>query len=225
MSFSRSLKNKAQTIWEAGYHHPFVQELGQGTLKKERFQFYLKQDYLYLLDYTKVYALGAVKCKDEELLQRFVEIQHSILTTELALHRQYMKQFDIDFNELKTTPTSLFNRTYTANMLAVGQTGDLAEILATILPCAWTYYDYAMGLKEKYADQLEENFYKSWIEMYANADFLESFSWFFDTLDTLVENKSVIEKQRIEAIFTASVEFEYLFWEMSYQQNLGILHK
>lgn len=223
MSFSKSLKNKAQATWEAGYQHPFVQELGQGTLTKERFQFYLKQDYFYLLDYAKVYALGAVNSHNEVLLQRFVDVQHSILTNELSLHRHYMTQFGIELTELKTTPVSLFNRTYTANMLAVGQTGGLADILATVLPCAWTYYDYATRLKEQYPDKFENNFYKSWLEMYANTDFLDSFSWFFDTLDMLVDGKSVGEKQRIEAIFIRSVEFEYLFWEMSYHQKLGLL--
>jgi len=46
--------------------------------------------------------------------------------------------------------------------------GDLAETLATVFPCAWTYCDYGKRLKEQYKDSLENNFYKSWIETYAD---------------------------------------------------------
>ena len=41
MSFSRGLKTKAAKVWEGCYNHPFVQELGKGTLDKEKFKFYL----------------------------------------------------------------------------------------------------------------------------------------------------------------------------------------
>jgi len=53
MSFSRGLKAKAAKVWEDGYKHPFVQELGMGTLDKERFRFYLLQDYLYCYSMPK----------------------------------------------------------------------------------------------------------------------------------------------------------------------------
>lgn len=223
MSFAKELKEKAEAIWEAGYAHPFVQELGNGTLPQDVFQFYLIQDYFYLLDYAKVFALGAVKADNEKRLAYFVHAQHSILFNELELHREYMNSFNIKESEYMQTKTSLFNRTYTANMIATAQTCGIAEILATLLPCAWTYHDYACRLKKEYAATLADNPYISWIEMYANPDFLHSFEWFFEEIDTLVQFKSTAEKEKITEIFLSSVEFEYLFWEMSYQKELGAL--
>lgn len=161
MSFSRKLKNCAAKVWEARYTHPFVQELGKGTLDKEKFQFYLLQDYQYLLQYAKVFALATVKAHDEETMTRLTNTQHFLLTNEIELHRQYMAGFGVTREQMLMVKPSLFNRTYTANMLAVGQTGDLVDILAAVFPCAWTYHDYAVRLKEQYADQLEDNFYKT----------------------------------------------------------------
>lgn len=68
MSFARSLKDRAGKVWEDGYNHPIVQELGKGTLDKEKFQFYLLQDYQYLLQYAKVFALAVVKADDEAMI-------------------------------------------------------------------------------------------------------------------------------------------------------------
>ena len=220
MSFSRSLKEKAIKVWEDGYNHPFVQELGQGTLDKKKFQFYLLQDYQYLLQYAKVFALAAVKTDSEDLMIRLTNVQKTVLD-EINLHRQYMEKFGISREEMAAVKPSLFNRTYTANMLAVGQTGDLADILATVFPCAWTYSDYGKRLKERYADRLEDNFYKTWIENYASSEYEESFAWFFDVLDRLVADKTDAQRANIEQIFISSVEFEYLFWDMAYKQEMS----
>lgn len=221
MSFSRGLKERAAKVWEDGYNHPFVQEIGKGTLAKEKFKFYLLQDYQYLLQYAKVFALAAVKADSEAMITRLTNIQHSILTGEMELHRQYMTSFGISPEEVLAVKASLYNRTYTANMLAVGQTGELVEILTTMFPCAWTYSDYATRLKEQYADRLQSNFYKTWIETYASFDFSGSYEWFYDAIDQMVEHKTKAQRERIVEIFVSSVEFEYLFWDMAYKQEMS----
>ena len=221
MSFSRGLKAKATKVWEEGYKHLFVQELGQGTLDKEKFKFYLLQDYQYLLQYSKVFAIAAIKSETEELMTRFSTIQYSILAKEMDLHRNYMAGFGITREEILSVKPSLYNRTYTANMLAIGQTGGLAEVLAAVFPCAWTYADYAKRLKVQYADRLEGNFYKTWIENYAGAEFSDSFEWFYDTLDKLVLNMTDKQREKIVEIFISSVEFEYLFWDMAYKRQMS----
>lgn len=221
MSFSKSLKERACTVWEAGYQHPFVQELGNGTLDKAKFQFYLLQDYHYLLQYSKVFALAAVKSNSEELQTRFSTIQYHILVNEMNLHREYMSGFGITPRQVMNAKASLYNRTYTANMLATAQTGELAETLAAIFPCAWTYGDYAKRLKIQYADKLENNFYRTWIEKYAGDEYHDSFIWFYDLMDDLVSTKTVRQQEKIAGIFVSSVEFEYLFWEMAYHQEMS----
>ena len=151
---------------------------------------------------------------------QLTNVQKSVLD-EINLHRQYMEKFGISREEMMAVKPSLFNRTYTANMLAVGQTGDLSDILATVFPCAWTYNDYGRRLKEQYADRLEGNFYKTWIETYASPEFEESFAWFYDALDELVADKTDAQRAKVEQIFISSVEFEYLFWDMAYKQEMS----
>ncbi|MDO5715270.1 MAG: thiaminase II [Tissierellia bacterium] len=221
MSFSKSLKERANEIWEAAYQHPFVQELGKGTLPKEKFQFYLLQDYEYLKQYAKAFAMGAVRAKDEELIREFTKTQYYLLEGEMDLHREYMASFGISEEEMDQVKSSLYNRTYTANMQAIGQTGDLLDLLMTLFPCAWTYGDFATRLKEDYPEEYENNFYRSWIDTYAGEDFINSYQWFYDAIDEMVAEKTEEEKEELLSIFISSVEFEYLFWDMAYKMEMG----
>ena len=109
MSFSRSLKQKAIKVWEDGYNHPFVQELGAGTLSKDKFKFYLLQDYLYLLEYAKVFAMALTKADDEKMLSNLSAITKATLVDEMKLHHLYMKEFGISDEEVQNVRASLFN--------------------------------------------------------------------------------------------------------------------
>lgn len=221
MSFSRSLKEKTGKIWEDCYNHPFLQELGKGTLKKEKFKFYLLQDYLYLLEYVKVFAEGTVKCTEEKYRLKFSEIQHSILYEEMDIHRKYMKDFGITEEEVSRAKQSLFSKAYTTNMLSTAYSGTTAEIIAVVFPCAWSYHDFAKRLKQNYGNTAENDFYKKWIDTYSGDEFRESFDWFYDYLDLLCENKTEKELKKIEEIFITSMEFEFLFWEMAYKMKMS----
>jgi thiaminase/transcriptional activator TenA len=221
LSFSRGLKSKAAKVWEDGYNHPFVRELGEGRLDKEKFKFYLLQDYLYLLEYAKVFATAVIKSDTEAQMAGFSKTQHYILAGEMDVHRSYMKEFGITQGQIDSAKSSLFNRSYTANMLSHGLTGGLAEVLAAVFPCAWTYADYGKRLKQEYSANLSDNFYKKWIEAYASDAFSESFEWFYDELDRLVENMSDKQREKVTDVFVSSVEFEYMFWDMAYKQQMS----
>ena len=60
LSVSERLRQAAASIWEECLRHPFVTGIGDGTLPVEKFQYFMLQDYLYLFDYAKVFALGAM---------------------------------------------------------------------------------------------------------------------------------------------------------------------
>ena len=67
--FAQRMREAADLVWEQGYRQPFLRELGEGTLQREKFAFYLLQDYRYLSDYAKVHALALTKTDDTEVMQ------------------------------------------------------------------------------------------------------------------------------------------------------------
>ncbi|MDR1885180.1 MAG: thiaminase II [Synergistaceae bacterium] len=221
MSFSRSLRERSSRGWEECYLHPFVQELGAGALDRETFKFYLTQDYIYLIEYAKVFAFGVIKSTSERMMSNFTAAQHAILCGEMELHRNYMRNFGAEPGEACQTKQSLLGKAYTSNMMSVASTGGPAEIIAVILPCAWSYYDYAVRLRSQFASGLEDNFYRSWVEGYSSDEYLESFEWMFSDLDSLCQNRTPGEQDALWEIFQTSIEFEYLFWDMAYKRQIS----
>jgi thiaminase len=55
-SASARFREAADPIWEAQHAHPFVRGIGDGTLDAARFGFWLRQDWLYLIDYSRLFA-------------------------------------------------------------------------------------------------------------------------------------------------------------------------
>ena len=58
MRYTALLRQKADSLWEKEYLHPFDQGIGSGTLELEKFQHYMKQDYLFLIEFSKVISLA-----------------------------------------------------------------------------------------------------------------------------------------------------------------------
>ena len=129
MKLSNVLYESVKEIWQSYLQHPFVKGLGDGTLPEDAFRFYMLQDYLYLLEYSKVFALGVVKSKEEKLMRRFAKMVHNTLDGEMNIHKTYMKRLGISEQEIQNAKQSLANRSYTSYMLEVAYTGDVLEVL------------------------------------------------------------------------------------------------
>jgi thiaminase/transcriptional activator TenA len=223
MKFSERLYEKLQPIWRQNYNHPFVQGMGDGTLEKEKFRFYMIQDYLYLIDYAKLFAIGAVKATDVQTMGKFAALLDSTLNEEMSLHREYAKKFEISEKELEKAQPSPTTLAYTHYMLHVGQSGTLAELVAALLPCMWSYWEIGKELSEKPGANNE--FYREWIEMYSSEEFGELATWCINLFDSLTEDKSEAELEKLEEIFLNTTRFEYMFWDMAYNEAMWPIHE
>ncbi|MCA1048416.1 thiaminase II [Priestia aryabhattai] len=223
MKFSERLYEKLQPIWRQNYNHPFVQGMGDGTLEKEKFRFYMIQDYLYLIDYAKLFAIGAMKATDLQTMGKFAALLDSTLNEEMSLHREYAKKFEISEKELEKAQPSPTTLAYTHYMLHVGQSGTLAELVAALLPCMWSYWEIGKELSEKPGANNE--FYREWIEMYSSEEFGELATWCINLFDSLTEDKSEVELEKLEEIFLNTTRFEYMFWDMAYNEAMWPIHE
>jgi len=223
MKFSERLYEKLQPIWRQNHNHPFVQGMGDGTLEKEKFRFYMIQDYLYLIDYAKLFAIGAMKATDLQTMGKFAALLDSTLNEEMSLHREYAKKFEISEKELEKAQPSPTTLAYTHYMLHVGQSGTLAELVAALLPCMWSYWEIGKELSEK--PGAENEFYREWIEMYSSEEFGELATWCINLFDSLTEDKSEAELEKLEEIFLNTTRFEYMFWDMAYNEAMWPVHE
>ena len=89
MSFADDIERRAMPIRQAILAHPFITGIGDGTLPVDKFQHYVKQAYVYLIDYSRVLALASARAPDLESMGWFARLRDEILNTEMELHRSY----------------------------------------------------------------------------------------------------------------------------------------
>lgn len=113
MTFCNELFAQNQKLWETYLTHPFVKGLGQGNLDVEKFKFYMIQDYLYLKDYIKVFALGLAKSQDDADFRIFSQSIAAILEEMDSVHFPYMRELGIRDEEVAASTPTLWNKSYT----------------------------------------------------------------------------------------------------------------
>jgi thiaminase/transcriptional activator TenA len=207
----------AQPVWEAQRAHPFVSGIADGTLDLERFKFWVRQDYLFLIDYARAFALAVARAPDLATMRRFAELAHSTLSAEMELHRSYAAEFGFSPEELEGDETAPASRGYTDFLLRVATLGEFFELAAALLPCMWGFCDLGQRLAQgpRPADQR----YAKWIDMYSSPEFAELAGWCRDLVDRLADRLPEEALVRMEDAFLTSSRYEFLFWEMAWREE------
>lgn len=213
MTLTERLHDAAAPIWQKTLAHPFVIELGAGVLPLEKFRFYMQQDYVFLVEYSRLLALATAKAPDLDTMGRFAQLLDATLNREMALHRDFAAQCGIGPESLAATQAAPTAYAYTRHLVRVAALGDLPEIVAALLPCQWGYCEIGQMLAQR-GKPTTAPFYCQWIEMYASPEFATLATWLRELLDGFAG--AVREDQLIEA-FCTSARYEYLFWEMAYR--------
>ena len=218
MRFTEHLRQQTADLRQQVLQHPFVTGIGNGGLPLEAFRFYLCQDYIFLVDYSRVLALAAAKAGDLETMGRFTGLLHETLNTEMDLHRGFAAKFGICPGELESTQAAPGTRAYTQHLLATAYSGDLADIAAAILPCMWDYSDIGQNLAAQGVPS-PQPLYDEWIQMYAAPEFAALADWLRGLLDRLGSGAAPDRQVRLSRLFADSCRYEYLFWDMAYRQE------
>ena len=219
MKTTERLLCAAKDIWNAYNDHPFVKGIETGTLDKEKFRFYIIQDYLYLEEYAKTFAVGVAKAKSLEIARLFSKYI-AVMDGELNVHSGYLARFGVTQEEIDHTPRSLDNLSYTSYMLRVAYEEDEAAILAAILSCAYSYEVIAKKIVRNNPAALDDPFYGDWVRGYQSAEYAAGNVILLETLDRLTAGASEAELQHMTEIFVACSRYEMAFWEMSWNQRL-----
>ena len=219
MTTSQHLYQAAKSIWDDCLSHPFVTGIGDGTLGVEKFQYFMLQDYLYLFDYARVFALGVVKARDPELMRTFAASVESILNGEMKIHRAYMARLGISEAQVFAVQPALDNLSYTHYMLSVANAGTPVEIVASILACSWSYAEIGQELA-KLPGALEHPFYGEWVQSYAGKEYADMNQGLIDLMNQLAENVSDEQLEHLKEIFVNCSRYELGFWDMAWEMRV-----
>jgi len=215
-SVSCRLREAAAPIWEACLKHPFVTGIGDGTLPVEKFRHFMLQDYLYLFDYARVFALGVVKARSPELMRTFSANVDAILGGEMKIHRAYMARLGISEEQVFNVKPALDNLSYTHYMLAVADAGGPAEIVAAILACSWSYAEIGQALAQ-IPGAAEHPFYGEWVRGYASEEYAATNRALIELMDSLAAGATEEQLAYLTDIFVNCSRYELGFWDMAWE--------
>jgi thiaminase/transcriptional activator TenA len=216
-TFTDDLRPEAEPIWDAIVDHPMVEGIGDGTLDEAPFRYWVRQDYVYLIEYSRLFALGAAKAPDLERMGTFAELLESTIETEMDLHRAYAAGFGVTEDDLEGTDPSPTTRAYTDFLVRTAALGTFGDLVAALLPCMWGFNETGKRLA---GDGLPDHEgYAEWIGTYAGEEFTELTKWCLDLTDEVARDAPPEARERYHELFLTSARYEYLFWDAAWRQE------
>ena len=220
-----------EEIWENCHRHPFVQGIADGSLDHEKFCFYMLQDYVYLFDYARVFAIGVAKAKDPEVMRIFANYVQQIMSGEMDIHRGYMKRLGISPEDAERTVPSLDNLSYTSYMIRIAYDDGAAEVAAAILSCALSYEAIAERMVAEHPGTparpgidarpgaADHPFYGEWVQGYASPGYHAANLELIDLTERLAEGLDEARLQHLIDVFVNCSRYELLFWDMAWEMR------
>ncbi len=215
MTFIDELHDEVKPQISAQLAHPFVRGIADGSLDPKVFENWVKQDYRYLIEYARVFGFCAARADTLEAMTWYANALHLTLATEMDLHRQYAKRFDISAQELESTPMWPTTRAYTDFLVRFAQSGDYAEAVAALLPCTWGYVDLALEIAR--GEPPRDQRYVDWIAQYSDPEFVAAAEWLKNEMERVATDKNGLARERLKNLFVTSCRYELAFWEMCWR--------
>lgn len=211
------LRGECRELWETLHDHPFVEALTTGTLAPETFRFYIEQNLQYLPEYARAMALAAARAADIETMRIFSADLANILDTEIPENEALLgRVLELGARDLGgASGMAPANLAYTGFLVATGATCRPVEVMAAIVPCAWSYGEIA----ERRVDQVAEHpVYAEWIRFFASPEYGRVVERMQADFEALVRRDEV-PFERLAEVFRIGVRLERAFWDMAYTHD------
>ncbi len=203
--------------WRAYCRHRFVAGLADGSLPEAAFRHYLVQDYLFLIQFARAYALAAYKADTIEDMRAAAATLSGILDTEMALHVGYCAEWDLTEQDMAAAPEALETVAYTRFVLDCGHAGDLLDLLVALAPCVVGYGEIGRRLGADPATRRDGNPYVSWIDMYSSAEYQEVARAAVAQLERAAARRSGEARfAHLAALLGQATRLEIAFWDMGW---------
>jgi len=201
--------------WRAYVEHPFVEMMAAGTLPEAAFRHYLVQDYLFLIQFARAYALAAYKGRTMEEMRYGLDGLRAILDGEMALHVRYCEGWGLTPADLQAADEDMPTTAYTRFVLDWGVRGDLLDLHVALAPCMIGYAVIARRLAAVPGALAAGNPYAPWIAEYAGDGYQQLAASTVAHLEAL--SGGAVGKARfrqLAGIFAQASRLETAFWQM-----------
>jgi len=208
------LKAAAPTEWASYVDHSFVRQMGQGSLPETAFRTYLVQDYLFLIQFARAWALAAYKSRRPSDI-RAAQAGLAAILDETDLHVRLCARWGLSKADIEAAPEHQATVAYTRFVLDCGAAGDLLDLHVALSPCVIGYAEIGRARSPDGGAARGDHPYREWIGEYAGEGYQGVAAAARLHLDELAA-RSMTEQRFTElvAIFAQASRLEADFWQM-----------
>jgi thiaminase/transcriptional activator TenA len=217
VSFFEKLKQSASAEWSAYTEHPFTLGMADGSLPEAAFRHYLVQDYLFLIEFARAYALAVYKAPGLKEMRDAAGGLSAILDVEMDLHVGICAGWGLAPEQLEQAPAAAETLAYTRYVLDTGMRGDLLALKVALSPCVIGYAEIAAALASRRGAMDKANPYAPWIAEYAGDAYQDVANGAREQLDALAERYLTTAREaELTEIFREATRLEADFWDMGW---------
>ena len=194
------------------YQHQFNKQLFAGTLDQLVFGRYLRDDFLYLREFSTAINNIAKRTStiNPELSKQLSILADDVITNEQDMQLKYATHFSSHPNhQMGTTITK-----YSKYLLDSSIHAHIPYALCSILPCFWIYYQ--LGAMNWNNPVIKDNPYHEWIATYSSPAFIKVTKELAATIQLIATESDNNERVKMGEYFSRSVEFELDFFSEIY---------
>ncbi|MDR1670899.1 MAG: TenA family protein [Alistipes sp.] len=198
---------------------PFIRELADGTLPREKFLFYIAQDDIYLQGYARALALIAARATTPGEVAAFVKFSQIALVSEQMMHDEFFKDGPATGPSAEIQPAC---HHYVSYLLSVAANEPVEVAMAAVLPCFWIYREVGAHIhKTAKANagagaESGANPYQAWIDTYVGDEFDALVDEAIALCDAAAERSTPELRARMMAAYTFATRLEFDFWAAGY---------
>jgi thiaminase (transcriptional activator TenA) len=210
------LRAEAAQDWSSYVDHTFVRQLGDATLPQAAFRTYLVQDYLFLIQFARAYALAIYKSRTLADMRSAQAGVAAILDVEMDLHVRLCGRWGLTPQQLENAPELQATVAYTRFVLDCGMSGDLLDLHVALTPCVIGYAEIAHRLASDIGPSLANHPYREWIGEYAGEAYQTVAQNAREQLHRLAARSMTAERfPELRDIFAKASRLEADFWQMA----------
>ena len=209
-------RSAAGQHWPAYTQHRFVEGLRDGSLPRAAFLDYMVQDYLFLVHFSRAWALAVTKADTVDEMRLCAGTVDALINGEMALHIRTCADLGLTESDLFKAEEKPQNIAYTRYVLDAGHAGDFLDLLAALAPCVMGYGEIGARL----GHEATSDTYADWIATYAGEDYQQVCRDVGALIDAAVTRRLGAAPQdspRWTALthrFTTATRLEAGFWDM-----------
>lgn len=207
MSFTAEQVARIRPLWDRMLSHRFLTETRDGTIERETFARWMRQDYLFVEAAIPFIALLIPKAPRRHWETHAQVI--GMLQKELRLFRERAEVVGVDMRGIEPSFT---NHAYIQFLLATAWGGTYGEAFAVFCAAEKCYHESWKVVREG-IDPASP--WIPFVENWAGEPFAEYVAYLEAELDLLAPAAGEEERRRMAELFETTVRYEVAFWEMA----------